>query len=255
MLKQTSQPPSTLNAPRGLGMSRTTFEIEDLKLGVQMVSLSFEHGPHAQVTAQFSASEITTPLFAPERGSFITAFTHNEKPYTVRFVDSEKKIVVLPALDEAAGFSKPDQRFYVQTDPTSLDHMLLTPFATTGLSRFLTRLAVENALASTGHATAHVRLAKMQRVLEDCGLSTTFKRPHHHHEREATQQEEREKVALGYRYDLEAAGWLDDVVVLGRSATRAEREQNKHWNLASTFRIFEARDGRYFEHRIPRLAG
>ncbi|MEY4667722.1 MAG: hypothetical protein RL518_421 [Pseudomonadota bacterium] len=252
MLKQSSPQPVTLNAPSGLGISRTTFEIQDLKLGVQMASLSFEDGQQGHVTAHFPDLPITTPLVAPDRGTFITAFMHDKQPFLVRFADFEERIVVLPAHDEAAGFSKPEQRFYVQTVPTHLDHMLLTPFANTGLSRFLTRLAVENALASTGHATAHVRLAKMQKVLEDCGLTQTFRRPHHHHEREASKQDERDMVALGYRYDLEGAGWLDDVVVLGRSASRAEREQNKHWNLATTFRIFESRDGRYFEHRIPR---
>jgi hypothetical protein len=255
MLKESVSSSVSRDLQSGLSMPRPTFERRDLHLGVQMASLSLEEGRHPQVTAHFSDHSITTPLVAPERGSFITAFTHESKPYVVRFADFEKKLVVLPAQNEAAGFSEPAQRFYVQTVPTLLDHMLLTPFANTGLSRFLTRIAVENALASTGYATAHVRLAKIQKVLEDCGLTQNFRLPHHHHAREATQHEEREKVAQGYHYKLDDAGWLDEVVVLARSATRAEREQNKHWNLTTTFRIFEARDGRYFEHRLPRQNG
>jgi hypothetical protein len=255
MLKESVSPSVSHDPQSGLLMPRSTFEMRDIHLGVQMASLSFEGNRHPQVTAHFSDHSITTQLLAPERGSFITAFTHENTPYVVRFADFEKKLVVLPAQNEAAGFSEPAQRFYVQTDPTQLDHMLLTPFANTGLSRFLTRIAVENALASTGHATAHVRLAKIQKVLEDCGLTQSFKFPLHHHVREATQHEEREKVAQGYQYKLDDAGWLDEVVVLARSATRAEREQNKHWNLATTFRIFEARDDRYFEHTLPRHNG
>jgi hypothetical protein len=226
--------------------------MHDLHLRVQMASLSLKEGRHPQVTAHFSDHSITTQLLAPERGSFVTAFTHENKAYVVRFADFEKKLVVLPAQNEAAGFSEPAQRFYVQTDPTHLDHMLLTPFANTGLSRFLTRIAVENALASTGHATAHVRFAKIQKVLEDCGLTESFRSSHDHQARAATQHEERAKVAQGYQYNLADAGWLNEVVVLARSASRTEREQNKHWNLATTFRVFEARDGRYFEHRLPR---
>ena len=252
MLRQSPPPPVSLDAPSGLGMARTTFQVPDLKLGVQMASLSFQEGRHPQVTAHFAAADVTTPLVAPERGSFITAFTHNEKPYVVRFADFDRKIVVLPALNEDAGFSRPEQRFYVQTDVTKLDHILLTPFTNTGLSRFLTRLAVENALASTGHANAHVGFDKMRRVLEDCGLTEKFKFPHHVHVREQTRQEERERSAEGYQYDLDSAGWLDDVIVLERSAPKAERELNRHWNLTTTLRIFEARDGQYFEHRLPR---
>jgi hypothetical protein len=255
MLKESVSPSVSRDLHSELVMPRSTFEMQELHLGVHMAPLSFEEGRHPQVTAHFPEHSITTQLLAPERGSFITAFTHEDKPFVVRFADFERKIVILPAQNEAAGFSEPAQRFYVQTDPTHLDHMLLTPFANTGLSRFLTRIAVENALASTGHATAHVRLAKIQKVLEDCGLTQNFRLPHHHHVREATQHEEREKVAQGYQYKLDEAGWLDEVVVLARSATRAEREQNKHWNLSSTFRIFEARDGRYFEHRLPRHNG
>ena len=252
MLRQSPPPPVSLDAHSGLGMVRTTFQVPDLKLGVQMASLSFGEGRHPQVTAHFATSDVTTPLLAPERGAFITAFTHNEKPYVVRFADFDRKIVVLPALNEDAGFSRPEQRFYVQTDVTKLDHILLTPFTNTGLSRFLTRLAVENALASTGHANAHVGFDKMRRVLEDCGLTEKFKFPHHVHVREATRQEAQERTAQGYQYDLEKAGWLDDFIVLERSAPRAERELNKHWNLTTTLRIFEARDGHYFEHRFPR---
>ncbi len=233
-------------------MSRTTFQVPDLKLGVQLASLSFEEGRHPQVTAHFANGDVTTPLVAPQRGSFITAFTHNEKPYVVRFADFVKKIVVLPAHNEDAGFSKPEQRFYVQTDVTKLDHILLTPFKNTGLSRFLTRLAVEHALALTGHANAHVGFEKMRRVLADCGLTEKFKFPHYVHVREQTRQEERERSAEGYQYDLDGAGWLDDVIVLERSAPKAERELNRHWNLTTTLRIFEARDGNYFEHRFPR---
>jgi len=252
MLRQSPPPPISLDTPSGLGMSRTTFQVPDLQLGVEMASLSFHEGRHPQVTAHFDASDVTTAVIAPERGSFITAFQHNQKAYVVRFADFDKKIVVLPAHDEDSGLSKPDQRFYVQTDVTKLDHILLTPFKNTGLSRFLTRLAVENALASTGHANAHVGFDKMRRVLEDCGLTEKFKFPHHIHVREATRQEERERASQGYQYDLDGAGWLEDVIVLERSAPRAEREQNKHWNLTTTLRIFEARDGQYFEHRLPR---
>jgi hypothetical protein len=233
-------------------MSRTTFQVPDLKLGVQMASLSFEEGLRPQVTAHFGTAHVTAPLVAPERGSFITAFMHNEKPYVVRFADFDKKIVVLPAHNEEAGLSKPEQSFYVQTDVTKLDHILLTPFTNTGLSRFLTRLAVENALTSTGHANAHVGFGKMKRLLEKCGLVERFKFPHHIHLREATRQEAQEKAAQGYLYDLDSLGWLDDIIVLERSSPRAERELNKHWNLATTLRIFEARDGQYFEHRLPR---
>lgn len=252
MLRQSPPPPVSLDTPSGLGMARTTFPVPDLKLGVQMASLSFREGRIPQVTAHFASSEVTTALLAPERGSFITAFAHNGKPYVVRFADFEKRIVVLPAHDEEAGFSKPEQRFYVQTDVTKLDHILLTPFTNTGLSRFLTRLAVENALASTGHANAHVGFDKTRRVLEACGLAEKFKFPHHVHLREATRQEAQEKSAQGYLYDLDSLGWLEDIIVLERSSPKAERELNKHWNLATTLRIFEARDGQYFEHRLPR---
>jgi hypothetical protein len=233
-------------------MVRTTFQVPDLKLGVQIASLSFQEGRHPQVTAHFASSEVTTLLVAPDRGSFITAFTHNEKPFVVRFADFEKNIVVLPAHNEEAGFVNPDQRFYVQTDVTKLDHILLTPFKNTGLARFLTRLAVEIALASNGHSNAHVGFDKMRKVLEACGLAEKFKFPHHVHAREATRQEAQERAAEGYHYDLDNAGWLEDVIVLERSAPKAEREQNRHWNLATTLRIFEARDGQYFEHRLPR---
>jgi len=252
MLRQSPPSPIHLDALRGAAMSRTTFQVPDLKLGVQMASLSFDEGRHPQVTAHLAHADVTTPVVVPERGSFITAFTHNDKPYVVRFADFDKKIVVLPAHNEEAGFSKPDQRFYVQTDVTKLDHILLTPFKNTGLSRFLTRLAVENALASTGHANAHVGFDKMRRVLEDCGLTEKFKFPHHVHVREQTRHEERERVAQGYQFDLDSAGWLEDVIVLERSAPKAERELNRHWNLTTTLRIFEARDGQYFEHRLPR---
>lgn len=252
MLRHAPPPPVSLDAPSGLGMSRTTFQVPDLKLGVQMASLSFGEGRHPQVTAHFGASDVTTLVVAPERGSFITAFTHNEKQYVVRFADFDKKIVVLPAHNEEAGFSKPEQMFYVQTDVTKLGHILLTPFKNTGLSRFLTRLAVENALASTGHANAHVGFDTMRRVLQDCGLVEIFKFPHDVHVREATRQEAQEKTAQGYLYDLDSLGWLDDIIVLERSSPRAERALNKHWNLATTLRIFEARDGQYFEHRLPR---
>ena len=252
MLKQDLAAPFTLDPHTGLGMVRTTFQVADLKLGVTMASLSFEEGRQPQVTAHFTSSTVTTPLVTPNRGSFITAFTHNDQPFVVRFAELERKIVVLPAHNEEAGFSKPDQRFYVQTDVTKLDHILLTPFRNTGLSRFLTRLAVENALASTGHANAHVGFDKMRRVLEDCGLTEKFKFPHHVHVREATRQEAQERSAEGYQYDLEGAGWLEDVIVLERSAPKAERELNRHWNLMTTLRIFEARDGQYFEHRLPR---
>jgi hypothetical protein len=252
MLRQSPPPPVSLDAPSGLAMARTTFPVPDLRLGVQLASLSFQEGRNPQVTVHFAGSEVTTPLVAPERGSFITAFTHNDKPYVVRFADFERKIVVLPAHNEEAGFSKPEQRFYVQTDVTKLDHILLTPFKNTGISRFLTRLAVENALASTGHANAHVGFDKMKRVLEDCGLVERFKFPHHVHVREATRQEAQEKTAQGYLYDLDSLGWLEDIIVLERSSPKAERELNRHWNLATTLRIFEARDGQFFEHRLPR---
>jgi hypothetical protein len=72
------------------------------------------------------------------------------------------------------------------------------------------------------------------------------------HVREATRQEAQEKSAQGYLYDLDSLGWLEDIIVLERSSPKAERELNRHWNLTTTLRIFEARDGQYFEHRSPR---
>jgi hypothetical protein len=221
--------------------------------GVEFAALTVSEGPESSkvVTAHVPSGEISTPLVS-HLGAFITAFTHRERSFVVRFAEHGREISVLPAGNEQAGISSNADRLFVSTVPTDLGHILLTPFAGTGLPRFLTELAVQHALASTGHATAHVRFAQIMNVLKKCGLSEIFRIPIHQHERLEAEANGREQISKGFKYDYESAIMLKDKVIMSRSISREEREKYKHWNLSSTIRLIEHRDGLPREHNLPR---
>jgi hypothetical protein len=203
------------------------------------------------VTAHLPSAEFSTPLVS-HLGTFITAFTHRARSYVVRFAEHGREISVLPAGDEQSGISNNRDRLFVSTIPTDLGHILLTPFAGTGLPRFLTKLAVEHALASTGHATAHVRFAQIKNVLEKCGLSESFRVPIHQPERLEAEAHGREQISKGFKYDYDSAIMLKDKVIMSRSLSKDEREKYKHWNLFSTIRLIEHRNGQHRERHLPR---
>jgi hypothetical protein len=245
MLKESHNPQDRLG---------TTFEGERLPhRGIELATLALSEGAEQNriVTAHFPSTQFST-LLVSSLGTFITAFTHRERSYVVRFADHGREISVLPAGNEQAGISNNPDRLFVSTTPTDLGHILLTPFAGTGLPRLLTKLAVEHALASTGHATAHVRFAQIKNILEKCGLSESFRIPIHQQERLEAEAFGREQISKGFNYDYNSAIMLEDKVVMSRSLSKEERERCRHWNLFSTIRVFESREGTHREHRIPR---
>jgi hypothetical protein len=221
--------------------------------GLKLAALSLSDGAEKPkvVTAHLPSAEFSTPLVS-HLGSFITAFTHRERSYVVRFAEHGREISILPAGDEQSGISSNSDRLFVSTIPTDLGHILLTPFAGTGVPRFLTKLAVEHALASTGHATAHVRFAQIKNVLEKCGLSESFRIPIHQPERLEAEAHGREQISKGFQYNYDSAIMLKDKVVMSRSLTKEEREKCKHWNLFSTIRLIEHCNGKHLERHIPR---
>lgn len=230
--------------------------LEGLRLprrGVELGELSLSGGTeHSKtVSVRLPSHEITTNLVS-DLGAFITAFSHEGRPYVVRFAADGKEISVLPSEDEQAGIAHNRNRLFVSTVPTDLGHILLTPFAGTGLPRLLTTLAVQHALATTGHATAHVSFAQIRNVLERCGLTESFKIPIHQHERVQAESMGRELVDQGFQYDYATAIMLKDKVVMSRSLNKAEREKCHHWDLFSNFRLIEHVEGRYREITIPR---
>jgi hypothetical protein len=245
MLKESHNPQDRLG---------TTFEGERLPHhGIELATLALSDGAEQNriVTAHLPSNQLST-LLVSSLGTFITAFTHRERSFVVRFAEHRKEISVLPAGNEQAGISNNADRLFASTNPTDLGHILLTPFAGTGLPRLLTKLAVEHALASTGHATAHVRFAQIKNVLEKCGLSESFRIPIHQQERLETEAYGREQVAKGFNYDYDSAIMLPDKVIMSRSIGREARARCAHWNLLSTIRLIERRDGEFVEHHIPR---
>lgn len=245
MLKESHQPRDRQDTSlEGLHMPRR---------GVELAALTLSDGPEITrvVTAHLPSAEISTPLVS-NLGTFITAFTHRERSFVVRFAEHGQEISVLPAGDEQSGIANNRDRLFVSTVPTDLGHILLTPFAGTGLPRFLTELAVQHALSSTGHATAHVRFAQIKNILEKCGLSEIFRVPIHQHERLEAEANGREQVSKGFKYDYESAIMLKDKVIMSRSIGREAREKCKHWNLFSSIRLIEHRDGHHRERNLPR---
>jgi hypothetical protein len=230
--------------------------LERLRLprrGVELGALTLSEGPEQSrvVSARLSSREIETNLVS-DLGTFITAFSHEGKSYVVRFAAHGKEISVLPADNEHAGIENNRNRLFVSTVPTDLGDILLTPFTGTGLPRLLTTLAVQHALATTGHATAHVSFAQIRNVLERCGLTESFKIPIHQHERLEAENVGRTQVDSGLQYNYDTAIMLKDKVVMGRSISKGERERCQHWDLSSNFRLIEYTDGMYRENSIPR---
>ena len=230
--------------------------LEGLRLprhNVELATLSLSDGPEQSkvVSVTLPSHQFATNLVS-NLGSFITAFTHGGKSYVVRFAEHGKEISILPASDEQSGVLVNANRLFVSTIPTDLGHILLTPFAGTGLPRLLTTIAVQHALALTGHATAHVWFAQIRNVLERCGLSESFKIPIHQHERLEAEAIGREQVGQGFKYDYNSAIMLPDKVVMSRSIGKESREKNKHWNLTSHFRLIEYREGKHLEHALAR---
>jgi len=221
--------------------------------GVELGALSIAEGiePTRLVSVNLSSQQFATHLVS-DLGSFITAFSHAGRSYVVRFAAHGQEISVLPAGDEQSGLSNNRNRLFVSTVPTDLGHILLTPFSGTGVPRLLTLLAVQHALATTGHATAHVRFAQIRNVLEKCGLTESFKIPIHQPERLEAEAVGRERVSKGFQYDYDTAIMLKDKVVMSRSISKAEREKCQNWDLGSNFRLIERGDSGYRELCLPR---
>lgn len=235
------------------GLDASLSELRLPRRGVELATLALSEGPEPSrgVSVTLSTNQFATPLLS-ELGTFITAFSHAGRAYVVRFASDGKEISVLPAGDERAGLTNNHNRLFVSTVPTDLGHILLTPFTGTGLPRLLTTLAVQHALATTGHATAHVSFAEIRNVLKRCGLTESFKIPIHQHERLAAESIGREQIDQGFQYNYATANMLRDKVVMSRSMTKAEREKCHHWDLSSNFRIIEYSDGKYREMALPR---
>jgi hypothetical protein len=221
--------------------------------GVELGALSLSDGAQQskEVSVNLPSLKFSTQL-VNDLGSFITAFSHAGKSYVVRFATHGREISVLPAGNEESGIANNQHRLFVSTVPTDLGHILLTPFSGTGLPRLLTMLAVQHALATTGHATAHVRFAQIRNVLEKCGLTESFKIPIHQPERLEAEAIGRERVSKGFQYDYDSAIMLKDKVVMSRSISKTERERFQHWDLSSHFRLIEHAKGGYREHSLPR---
>jgi len=221
--------------------------------GVEVGAISFSVGidQNREVSIELPATTFSTPLIST-LGTFITAFSHEGRDFVVRFAEHGKEISVLPARDEQTGISVNQNRLYVSTVPNDLGDILLTPFMGTVIPRLLTKLAVEHALAATGHATAHVMYAQIRNLLGKCGLTENFKTPIQQQERLEAEALGKEQAHRGFKYDYDSAIMLQDKVAMGRSMGRDEREKNKHWNLLSHFRILEYRDGAFRQYAAPR---
>jgi hypothetical protein len=221
--------------------------------GVELGALSLSDGAQQskEVSVTLPSRQFTTQLVT-DLGSFITAFSHAGSSYVVRFAAHGRELSVLPAGNEESGIANNQHRLFVSTVPTDLGHILLTPFSGTGLPRLLTMIAVQHALATTGHATAHVQFAQIRNVLEKCGLAESFKIPIHQPERLEAEAIGRERVSEGFQYNYDSAIMLKDKVVMSRSISKTERDRCQHWDLGSHFRLIERAEGGYREHSIPR---
>ena len=239
------------HAQPGLDTNLERLRLPRQKVEIGALSLSEGAEQSKIVSINLPSHQFSTHLIS-DLGTFITSFSHAGKSYVVRFADHGREISVLPAGNERDGIAVNQNRLFVSTIPTDLGHILLTPFSGTGIPRLLTTIAVQHALAATGHATAHVRFVQIRNILAKCGLTESFTTPIHQHERLEAEAFGREQASKGFQYNYDDAIMLPDKVVMGRSIAKEEREKNKHWNLGSHFRLLEYRDGRYIEHALPR---
>lgn len=235
------------------GLDADLNRLELPRRGVELGALSLSDGAERTrvVSINLSSHQFATHL-VNDLGAFITAFSHREKSYVVRFATHGQELSVLPAGNEESGIANNQHRLFVSTVPTDLGNLLLTPFSGTGLPRLLTMLAVQHVLATTGHANAHVRFAQIRNVLEKCGLTESWTRPIPQPERLEAEAVGRERVSKGFQYDYDSAIMLKDIVVMGRSISKAERGRCQHWDLSSHFRLIGRAESGYREISLPR---